>query len=257
MLVLCTTILSWSYYTCTELVILFYNICTREFKSIGTSYITNIDTHLCCSSFYTVTNKENSAIDARKAVQLLMEAMGRKIKSAHDRGEVVDSDDIKLPIMSYKNMFRLARALHFSNAGDSEVHYALHMLEKLRDENEEYATKATKMRENLNYYQRNGTSSNSDYEPSLLRASFQDPVVEYYNFGHDESESLLQRNEGSKAQSILLDELEEGELSSLAFLFGGVGDARHVMATLLDAYHQYLSLSKAKQEKFPTTYDTE
>ena len=50
--------------------------------------------------------------------------------------------------MSYKNMFRLARALHFSNAEDSEVHYALHMLEKLRDENEEYArTKATKMRE--------------------------------------------------------------------------------------------------------------
>ena len=77
-----------------------------------------------------------------------MEAMERTIKSAHDSGEVVDSDDIKLPIMSYKNMFRLARALHFSNAEDSEVHYALHMLEKLRDENEEYArTKATKMRE--------------------------------------------------------------------------------------------------------------
>ena len=81
-------------------IILYYMYKGGEFKSIGTSYITNIDTYLCCSSFYTVTNKENSAIDARKAVQLLMEAMGRKIKSVHDRGEVVDSDDIKLPIMS-------------------------------------------------------------------------------------------------------------------------------------------------------------
>ena len=206
-------------------------------------------THCCylfCQSHPTII--ENSAIDARKAVHLCMEIMGRKIASAHERGDV--GADITLPSISYKNMYRLARALHFSNADDSEVHYALHLLEK-RDENEEFASKATKLRENLNYYRGMSTSNeNTDYEPSLLRASFQDPVVEYYNFGHDESESLLQRNEGSKAQSILLNELEDEELSSLAFLFGGVGDGRHAMATLLDAHCQYMSLSDAKQDKF-------
>ena len=68
--------------------------------------------------------------------------------------------------------------------------------------------------------------------------------------GHDVSESLLQRNEGSNAQSILLDELDAEELSSLAFLFGGVGDGRHAFATLLDAHSQYQSLSEEKQDKF-------
>ena len=68
--------------------------------------------------------------------------------------------------------------------------------------------------------------------------------------GHDVSESLLQRSEGNNAQSILLDDLDDDELSSLAFLFGGVGDGRHAFATLLDAHSQYRSLSQTKQEKF-------
>ena len=61
---------------------------------------------------------------------------------------------------------------------------------------------------------------------------------------------MLQRNEGNDAESILLDKLDDNELSSLAFLFGGVGDGRHAYLTLLDAQHQYKSLSEEKQEKF-------
>ena len=68
--------------------------------------------------------------------------------------------------------------------------------------------------------------------------------------GHDESESLLQRNEGSNAQSILLDDLGDEELSSLSLLFGGVGDGRHAFVTLLDAHSQYQSLREVKQDKF-------
>ena len=60
----------------------------------------------------------------------------------------------------------------------------------------------------------------------------------------------MRRNEGSNADSIILDELDDDELSSLSFLFGGVGDGRHVFATLLDAHQQYQSLSESKQEKF-------
>lgn len=172
--------------------------------------------------------------------------MGYKIKAAHDRGESA-TEFTKLPPMIFKNWWRCARSLHFSNAEDSEVHYVLHLMEKQK-ENEEYATKATNLREQLNYYR--GLPSTNDNERPLLRASLQDPYVQYYNFGHDISESLLQRNQDSKAQSIILSELEGEELTSLAFLFGGVGDGRHVMATLLDAHHQYRTLSAEKQEQF-------
>jgi hypothetical protein len=68
--------------------------------------------------------------------------------------------------------------------------------------------------------------------------------------GHDEAESLLRRNKSNNAESIFLDNLDNSELSSLAFLFGGVGDGRHAYLTLLDAQHQYKSLSEEKQEKF-------
>ena len=125
-----------------------------------------------------IPNVENATTDARKCVQLLMESMGTKIKLAHDRDE---SGDIKLPPMAWKNFYRVARALHFDNAEDAEVHHALHLLEKQTD-NEEYAAMATKMREHLNYYLQM-PPPNVEFEPSLLRASYQNPYVEYYNFG--------------------------------------------------------------------------
>ena len=89
--------------------------------------------------------------------------------------------------IAYKNWWRLARALHFSNRRIQRYIILCTWWRKKCDENEEYAIKATKMREQLNYYWRISSSSNTDYEPSLLRPYFQDPVVEYYNFGHDES----------------------------------------------------------------------
>jgi len=197
--------------------------------------------------YYEMGDYENSAADARKCPQLLMGSMAMKIKEAHDRGE--SGKDIKMPPLVWKNMYRLARSLHFGDAEDAEVHYPLNLIEQQLEESGEYGPMAAKMREQLNYYLRM-PSNNEKFEPSLLRASFQNPYVEYYNFGHDESESLLRRNEGSNAESILLDELDDEELSSLSFLFGGVGDGRHAFATQLDANHQYQSLSETKQDKF-------
>ncbi|KAL7553951.1 hypothetical protein ACHAWF_017877 [Thalassiosira exigua] len=199
--------------------------------------------------YYEMGDYENAAADARKCCQLLMESMGRRIKVAHDHGIPTPTDEIKLPPLVWKNWWRLARALHFSNAEDSEVHYALHVLEK-QDEDECFKLKASKMREHLNYYRNTTHPKNENFQPTLLRASFQNPYIEYYNFGHDVSESLLQPAEDSGAQSIHLDNLDDDEISSLSFLFGGVGDARHAMATLLDAHHQYKALPEAKQERF-------
>ena len=73
-----------------------------------------------------------------------------KIKAAHDRGE--PGKDIKMPPLVWKNMYRLARSLHFGNAEDAEVHYPLHLIEKKLEESREYGPMATKMREQLNYY---------------------------------------------------------------------------------------------------------
>ena len=77
---------------------------------------------------------------------------------------------------------RLARSLHFSNADDAEVHRPLRLIEQQMEESGEYGSMAAKMREQLNYYLRM-PPKNKTFEPSLLRASFQNPYVEYYNFG--------------------------------------------------------------------------
>eukprot|EP00956_Cyclotella_meneghiniana_P011508 scaffold16164_cov23-Cyclotella_meneghiniana.AAC.1 len=150
-----------------------------------------------------------------------------------------------------KNLWRLARGLHY-HTGDNyeEIRSTLERLQGLEDES--FSPKATNMLEQLVYYatsQNNGKKSKVNFEPIPIRSSFQDPYCEYYNFGHDESESLL-RHETIESQSIHLKDLTDLELSSLSFLFGGVGDARHVMATMFDAHHQYLTLPSSKQAKF-------
>ena len=102
-----------------------------------------------------------------------------KLKEAADRGE--SGKDIKLPPLAWKNIYRMARALHFDNATDAEVNSALHTIEKT-EESGEYGPMAAKMREQLEFY-RQMPPNNKEFEPSLLRASFQNPYVEYYNFG--------------------------------------------------------------------------
>ena len=91
--------------------------------------------------------------------------------------------DIKMmPPLLWKNTYRLARSLHFSNADDAEVQRTLRLIEQQMEESGEYGSMAVKMMEQLNYYLRR-PPKNKMFEPSLLRASFQHPYIEYYNFG--------------------------------------------------------------------------
>ena len=105
--------------------------------------------------------------------------MAIKVKAAIDRGE--SGKDVKLPPLAWKNTYRMARAMHFGDATDAEVNHALHTIETTEGSGE-YGSMAAKMREQLDYYRRM-PSNNKEFEPSLLRASFQNPYVEYYNFG--------------------------------------------------------------------------
>jgi hypothetical protein len=59
--------------------------------------------------------------------------------------------------------------------------------------------------------------------------------AEYYTVGHDEIQSALssyilksRRNRGDNGGRIKLADLPNDELSSLAFLFGGVGDGNRI-----------------------------
>ncbi|KDR74056.1 hypothetical protein GALMADRAFT_250787 [Galerina marginata CBS 339.88] len=63
-----------------------------------------------------------------------------------------------------------------------------------------------------------------------------EPTLEHYNFGHDNIHSLLDGiREVDDTLSMKLDLHDERERqTSLSFLFGGSGDARHAFGTLLD-----------------------
>uniref|UniRef100_A0A7S2ULC9 DUF4470 domain-containing protein n=1 Tax=Attheya septentrionalis TaxID=420275 RepID=A0A7S2ULC9_9STRA len=94
--------------------------------------------------------------------------------------------------------------------------------------------------------------------PSIHRASLYGSTVrEYYNYGHDDIMSALTEGEPSEEGSnvpacpaMKLSELPDSDLSSFALLFGGVGDARHVFATLCDVHKQWSGLNETKKKKF-------
>ena len=107
-------------------------------------------------------------------------------------------------------------------------------------------------------HDRSGVDNHSDAMPlpPILRASlFGSWICEYYTYGHDVVTSALEsgylNEEGVPAcPAIELSKLPDEHLSNLSFLFGGVGDARHVYTTLCDVGKQWNELSDAKKAKF-------
>eukprot|EP00578_Thalassiosira_sp_NH16_P030003 CAMPEP_0181080430 /NCGR_PEP_ID=MMETSP1071-20121207/2563_1 /TAXON_ID=35127 /ORGANISM="Thalassiosira sp., Strain NH16" /LENGTH=1044 /DNA_ID=CAMNT_0023161907 /DNA_START=65 /DNA_END=3199 /DNA_ORIENTATION=- len=204
-------------------------------------------------AYYEMGDYEKSSEDGRACCALLMEIEGKKFATAHEAGDAIVPPT--LPPLHWKNLWRIARSLHFSGSSNpGEIHFVLNFLESESEEGNAFSAKASEMRGHLMYYQNiinndDGATPGAKFEPSPIRASLQDPYYEYYNFGHDVSTSLLVHPK-IDAQSIHLKDLTDDELSSLAVLFGGVGDGRHVFATLLDAHYQYTSLPSHQQEKF-------
>lgn len=184
-----------------------------------------------------VASLDEAASDAKACIEIL--------------DEQVSPECSKRDPLLCKNLWRLARALHYGEGERDEVCSFLRRLESSADKS--FSSNASKMLGQLKYYEdsahvRGAGQSKTEFQPALLRARLQDPYSQYFRFGHDKSESLL-RHPDIDSQSIHLKDLDDNELS-LALLFGGVGDARHVMATLLDAHHQYLTLPSRKKEKF-------
>ena len=168
-----------------------------------------------------------------------MEIEGKKLATAHEAGDAIVPPT--LPPLHWKNLWRIARSLHFSGSSNpGEIHFVLNFLESESEEGNAFSTKASEMRGHLMYYQNiinndDGATPGAKFEPSPIRASLQDPYYEYYNFGHDVSTSLLVHPK-IDAQSIHLKDLTDDELSSLAVLFGGVGGEACV-SSFIDYYH--------------------
>ncbi|PIL28785.1 hypothetical protein GSI_08829 [Ganoderma sinense ZZ0214-1] len=77
-----------------------------------------------------------------------------------------------------------------------------------------------------------------------------DHAREFFSMGQDEIIDLT-RGWGPRDKYPLdLLKLPESQLSEVAFLFGGVGDGRHVLGTLSGLYEAYKKLPAAKKSKF-------
>jgi tetratricopeptide (TPR) repeat protein len=153
-----------------------------------------------------------------------------------------------------KNLWRLARSLFYLEKESRQIDEVLDKLvEKSFSSNTDtYKKQAETMKKQVEYYRtldesKNDTlSSSSSFQPILLRSALMSPYTEYHPFGHDYLESALKVSSDT-SKSIRLNKLTDEELSSLGVLFGGVGDGRHVLATILDAHHQYQQMDEEKK----------
>ncbi|GBE90091.1 hypothetical protein SCP_1801150 [Sparassis crispa] len=68
--------------------------------------------------------------------------------------------------------------------------------------------------------------------------------------GHDYPMSLVDNWGKDYPIPLNINQMQKDQLSELAFLLGGVGDARHVYATLIGLRRAFENLSKAKRNKF-------
>ncbi|TFY72532.1 hypothetical protein EVG20_g469 [Dentipellis fragilis] len=77
-----------------------------------------------------------------------------------------------------------------------------------------------------------------------------DPTLEFYKIGQDPPLSIIHFWDPQDKDPMNLKTLSKKNLSELAFLFGGVGDARHVFGSLTGLYQAYQDLNKEKRSKF-------
>ncbi|KAH9848533.1 hypothetical protein C2E23DRAFT_785783 [Lenzites betulinus] len=80
-----------------------------------------------------------------------------------------------------------------------------------------------------------------------------DDAKEYYTIGHDPLIDLtVGWGSGNADDPLKFDRLSVDKLSHLSFLFGGVGDGRHALATIAGLFQSYKTLSKKRKSLFNT-----
>lgn len=128
------------------------------------------------------------------------------------------------PRLKKKNMMRLARASICMNQFETAVSELKKLIKCCQQNNkDQYFKRSKKLLVQLKFYSSKRPSLQSLTQASLPlnRAALSDPAVEYFRFGHDPATSA------ASGLSMHCD-------SPIDILFGGVGDARHALVTLMD-----------------------
>ena len=121
-----------------------------------------------------------------------------------------------------KNSWRLARAIFYCDTADSDS-ILEGMAQSCKTTDPELSSKIENLAK-VSASKLSGNGSCSEFSPQLLRNHLLNPYVELYPFGHDVAVSALEKENEPSA-----------DRDEYRILYGGVGDARHVMATILDA----------------------
>ncbi|KAI0657611.1 hypothetical protein C8Q70DRAFT_1055762 [Cubamyces menziesii] len=77
-----------------------------------------------------------------------------------------------------------------------------------------------------------------------------DPTREFFSIGTDDVIDLMEGWGPGEAYSLKLDRLPPERLSDIALLFGGVGDGRHALGTLVGLHEAFQKLPKTKRTQF-------
>jgi len=128
------------------------------------------------------------------------------------------------PRLSKKNMMRLARASICMNQFETAVSTLKELIKGCQHHNKDpYFKRSKKLLCQLKFYSSKRPSLRSIPKESLPlnRAALSDPALEYFRFGGDPATSA------AFGLSMRCD-------SPIEILFGGVGDARHALVTLMD-----------------------
>jgi len=117
------------------------------------------------------------------------------------------------------NKLRLVRSLYYLKSDESELN---NLILTMKDPS--LQKKCKMILDSIDYAKKINTPE-LKFTPQLTRSSLSFPYCEYYPFGHDEAESALNG-------------MDIKPNSKINVLYGGVGDGRHVLATILEANYR-------------------
>ena len=129
--------------------------------------------------------------------------------------------------MQSKNQWRLARALFYSGNGSAAALKTL-----LEDITDDELKGKIELLLRASQSKTMSVQESVDFIPQLLRSNFLFPYVEYYPFGHDYMETAFSLGDELLALKDVGDEFH--------VLYGGAGDGRHMLATILHAHRMWV-----------------
>ena len=171
--------------------------------------------------------------DSKAALRLLVEE------------ELQVSDCVGVNALRRKNQWRLARSLFYGKDYEALKKLSANINASANDVS--FQKKIEVFVKSMEFYFKNSfvaSSRNQDKEdeqspkkphfsPQIVRSHFSSPYCEYYPFGHDNAKSALDDFDFN----VGIDRSQSNSQTpfNINILYGGIGDGRHMLATIIDA----------------------